>query len=84
VDESVKSLLREPGEAISGAVTGAPRVAEVMQGIRNQGYSIALARDANMAVAGNRKQASAAAQASPEDQRTADDRRFLKRLKIDC
>jgi hypothetical protein len=81
VDEKVKSLLRELGEAINGAVTASPRVAEVMQAIRNQGYDIALTLDANIAVADRRKQAG---EASPEDDLTADDRRFLKRLKIGC
>jgi len=83
VDESLKSLLRELGEAINEAVTGAPRVAEAMQAIRNQGYDIVLTLDANIAVADRRMQTGAAAQTSAEDDLTTADRRFLKRLKID-
>ena len=80
MDESVKALLRELGEAINEVVTASPRVADVMQAIRNQGYDIVLTLDANVAVAARRGRA---AQASSEDQLTADDRRFLKRLKIE-
>ena len=79
MDESVKALLRELGEAINEVVTASPRVADVMQTIRNQGYEIVLRLDANVAV----KRGQAAAQASPAEQLTADDRRFLKRLKIE-
>lgn len=83
MDEGLKSLLRELGEAINEAVTGAPQVAEVMQSIRNQGYDIVLTLDANIAVADKRKPAGAAALPSAEDELSAADRRFLKRLKID-
>ena len=80
MDENVKALLRELGEAINEVVTASPRVADVMQAIRNQGYDIVLTLDANVVVAVKRGRA---AQASPEGQLTADDRRFLKRLKIE-
>jgi CheY-like chemotaxis protein len=83
MDESLKSLLRELGEAINEAVTGSPRVAEVIQAIRNQGYDIVLTLDVNIAVADNRKPAGAAPQPPAEGGLTAADRRFLKRLKID-
>jgi hypothetical protein len=83
MDEGLKSLLRELGEAINEAVTGAPQVAEVMQAIRNQGYDIVLTLDANIAVADKRQQTGAAALSSAEEDLTAADRRFLKRLKID-
>lgn len=83
MDEGLKSLLRELGEAINEAVTGASQVAEVMQAIRNQGYDIALTLDANIAVADKRQQAGVTGQPSIEEEMTAADRRFLKRLKID-
>ena len=83
MDEGLKSLLRELGEAINEAVTGAPQVAEVMQAIRNQGYDIVLTLDANIAVADKRQQAGVTGQPSIEEEMTAADRQFLKRLKID-
>jgi orotate phosphoribosyltransferase len=82
VNENVQALLRELGEVINDVVTSSTRVADAMQAIRDQGYELDLKLDANISLSRKGKQASESEPASPEDRLTAEDRKFLKRLKI--
>ena len=85
MDERIKALLRELGEAINDAVTQSTRVAEVMQAIRGHGHEIALTLDANMAIAETAApdgEPARTAEISSDDLLTEDDQRFLRRLKI--
>ncbi len=75
--DSVKELLQQLGEAINEAVLGSARIDSLMQEVRREGYEIYLMLEANIAVEDKGgKQAG-------EEGFTDEDRRFLKRLKID-
>ena len=81
MNESVKVLLQQLGDAINESVVGSARIESIMQAIRDSGYEVYLMLEANIAVENiesNHKE-------DPETQPfTEDDQRFLKRLKIDC
>jgi hypothetical protein len=85
VDDRVKSLLKELGDAINEAVTGSARVESIMQAIRNEGYEVYLMLEANIAVQDKRLSREETAGGGPlsEEWFTDDDRRFLKRLRIE-
>ncbi len=76
MDERVKGLLKDLGEAIDETVTQSPRIESIMQAIRDSGYEVYLMLQANIAVE-NRQQKS-----SGETNFSEDDKRFLKRLRI--
>ncbi len=83
VEERVKGLLQELGDVISETVTGSPRVEAIMQAIRDSGYEVYLMLEANIAVE-DRRSRKEDTEAPAEKDFTADDRQFLKRLKIDA
>jgi hypothetical protein len=72
VNERVKDLLQELGEAINESVTSSPRIDSIMQSIRDSGYEVYLMLEANIAVENK----------LAEGDFTSDDVDFLKRLKI--
>lgn len=76
MDERVKGLLKDLGEAIDETVTESPRIESIMQAIRDSGYEVYLMLQANIAVE-NRRQ-----KLSGEGSFSEDDKRFLKRLRI--
>jgi hypothetical protein len=80
VDEKVKGLLQELGDAINETVTGSHRIESIMQAIRDSGYEVYLMLEANIAV--EDKLTSSRGRDDDEDF-TPDDRRFLKRLRIE-
>jgi hypothetical protein len=81
VNDKVKSLLQELGEAINETVTGSQRIESIMQSIRDSGYEVYLMLQANIAVEnlqGKREDESE----KGEQEFTSDDLKFLKGLKI--
>ena len=87
MDERVKQLMKELGEAISEAVSDSSRVESIMQAIKDSGYEARLMLEAIIAVENNGKVTHSPSVIDVEktDQEifTAEDRRFLKLLKID-
>jgi hypothetical protein len=79
VNEKAKGLLRELVEAVNQAVTSSPQVESILQALRDCGYEVYLMLEANIALA-SRPASSAAAEL---ERFTAEDRQFLKRLKIE-
>lgn len=86
MNDSVKALLKELGDAINEAVTGSRRVESIMQEIRDSGYEAYLMLEANIAVQDKRSAGEDTLEggASSEEWFTEDDRRFLKRLRIEA
>lgn len=85
MNDSVKALLEELGEAINEAVTGSRRVESIMQAIRDKGYEAYLLLEANIAVQDKRlyREDDQQEDGLPEEWFTDDDRRFLRRLRIE-
>jgi hypothetical protein len=87
VDDRVKQLLKDLGEAISEAVSDSVRVESILQAIRDSGYEARLMLEAIIAVQSNGEvtQETLLGQDDEPDSEifTAEDRRFLKLLKID-
>jgi hypothetical protein len=79
VNEKAKGLLRELGEAVNQAVTNSPQVESILQALRDCGYEVYLMLEANIALA-SKPTSPAAAEL---ERFTAEDRQFLKRLKIE-
>lgn len=81
MNDKVKSLLQELGEAINETVTGSQRIEAIMQSIRDSGYEVYLMLQANIAV--ENLQGKTEDESGEEEQEfTSDDLKFLKRLKI--
>jgi len=87
VDDRVKQLLKDLGEAISEAVSDSARVESILQAIRDSGYEARLMLEAIIAVENNGKVTQGTllgeGQGPDPENFTAEDRRFLKLLKID-
>ena len=87
MDDRVKQLLKDLGEAISEAVSDSARVESIFQAIRDSGYEARLMLEAIIAVQGNGQvtQETLLGEVEEPDAETftAEDRRFLKLLKID-
>ena len=83
MDEKIRGLLQELGDAISETVTASPRIESLMDAIRHSGYEVFLIVEAT--------ETPGEGQALPDregqqagDGFTPDDHQFLKRLKIKC
>ena len=88
MDDRVKNLMKELGEAISEAVSDSERVGSIMKAIQDSGYEAHLMLEATVAIANNGHAAGQESllgdfQEPDPDIFTAEDRRFLKLLKID-
>ncbi|HEX8089910.1 MAG TPA: hypothetical protein VF762_13705 [Blastocatellia bacterium] len=85
MNDRVKALLKELGDAINEAVTGCPRVESIMQAIRDDGYEAYLMLEANIAVEAKSMPGEEISGRSrlPEEWFSDDDRSFLKRLRIE-
>lgn len=81
MDEKVKGLLKELGDAISETVTDSPRIAPIMNALKNSGYEVFLILEANPAT-GGRGVRPGTGKKRIVDGFTDEDRQFLKRLKI--
>jgi hypothetical protein len=81
VNEKVKVLLQELGDAINETVTGSQKIEGIMQSIRDSGYEVYLLLQANIAV--EDLQGKPEAESREEEEKfTSEDLKFLKRLKI--
>ena len=87
MDDRVKQLLKDLGEAISEAVSDSARVESILQAIRDSGYEARLMLEAIIAVQSNGQvtQETLLGEVEEPDAEifTAEDRHFLKLLKID-
>lgn len=81
MNDKVKSLLQELGEAINETVTGSQRIESIMQAIRDSGYEVYLMLQANIAVENLQEKAEGESE-EEEQEFTSDDLKFLRRLKI--
>lgn len=81
VNDKVKGLLQELGEAINETVTGSQRIESIMQAIRDSGYEVYLMLQANIAVENLQEKAEGESE-EEEQEFTSDDLKFLRRLKI--
>jgi hypothetical protein len=81
LDENIKRLLQELGDTINSIVTQSPRVEAIMDAIRESGYEVYLMLEANIAVEHTTGRLRDGLQS--DEKFTEDDRRFLKRLRID-
>ncbi|MFP5261603.1 MAG: hypothetical protein ACLGJB_06825 [Blastocatellia bacterium] len=85
MNDHIKGLLRELGDAINEAVTGCPRVEFIMQAIRDDGYEAYLTLEASIAVEDKRPAGEEISEGGrlPKEWFNDDDRKFLKRLRIE-
>ncbi|HYL97511.1 MAG TPA: hypothetical protein VEZ90_01045 [Blastocatellia bacterium] len=86
MDDRVKKLLKELGQAISDAVTSSERIESIMQDIRDQGCDAHLLLEAIIALGDKHytlQSESEEREDGEEEKFTAEDRRFLRRLKIE-
>ena len=83
MDEKVRGLLQELGDAISETVTASPRIESLMETIRHLGYEVCLIVEATEAP-GEGKALPDSQGEQVEDGFTPDDHQFLRRLKIKC
>lgn len=83
MDDRVKELLKELGQAISDAVTSSDHVESIMQAIRDRGYDAHLLLEAIIAVGDKQYALQSVSERESEELFTPEDRRFLKRLKIE-
>lgn len=60
LDERVRSILRELGAALNGAVSSSEKVQELLQKVRNEGYDAWLILDATVALERRGRRSSAA------------------------
>lgn len=73
LDDNMKQLLRELGQAINDSVSESERIHEAIANVRSAGYDIVLKLDATIGLARRTAQ---------DARMTAQDRRFLESLRI--
>jgi len=73
LDDRLKKLLKELGQAINDSVSESDRISEAIAGVRSAGYDIVLKLDATIGLARRESDAS---------KMTWQDRRFLESLRI--
>lgn len=83
MDDRVKKLLKELGDAISEAVTSSDRIESIMHDIRDQGYDAHLLLEAIIALGDKQYTLQSGSEVEGEEAFTDEDRRFLRRLKIE-
>lgn len=83
MNERVKQLLKELGGAISDAVSSDDRVDFIMQAIRDEGYDAHLLLEATIAIGNKQFQLAPEKEFNEKDLFTFEDRKFLRRLKIE-
>ena len=83
IDDKLKGLLKELGEAINEALSQSVEINDAIQNVRNAGYEVVLALEATI---GFNKKAAEEANAAPPDNGTlkvtSQDLKFLQELKI--
>ena len=86
LDDKLKILIKELGDAINGALSQSSEINDAIQNVKNAGYDVVLALEATIGV--NRKPAGETATSEAETTEegklkiTSQDLRFLQSLKI--
>ena len=86
IDDKLKILIKELGDAINGALSQSTEINDAIQNVKNAGYDVVLALEATIGF--NKKAAqegTAEAEPTEEDGKlkiTSQDLRFLQSLKI--
>jgi hypothetical protein len=86
IDDKLKILIKELGDAINGALSQSTEINDAIQNVKNAGYDVVLALEATIGF--NKKAAqegNAEAESTEEDGKlkiTSQDLRFLQSLKI--
>jgi hypothetical protein len=88
IDDKLKGLLKELGDAINGALSQSVEINDAIQNVRNAGYEVVLALEATIGF--NKKALEEANTASPEPTAaskgklkvTSQDLKWLQSLKI--
>lgn len=87
IDDKLKGLLKELGDAINNALSQSVEISDAIQNVRNAGYEVVLALEATIGF--NRKTDEETAGITPEPTQTggklkvtSQDLKFLQSLKI--
>ena len=88
LDDNLKQLMKELGEAINGALSESDDISEAIQNVRNAGYDVFLVLEATIAF--NRRKGDGSEEATANGLKsgemklkvTAQDLKFLRSLKI--
>jgi hypothetical protein len=83
IDDNLKGLIKELGDAINGALSQSVEINDAIQNVRNAGYEVVLALEATIGF--NKKQGGEPASEDDEDAKlpiTSQDLKFLQSLKI--
>ena len=85
IDDRLKGLIKELGDAINGALSQSAEINDAIQNVRNAGYDVVLALEATIGF--NKKQGEEASQEDdpPSEGKlrvTSQDLKFLQSLKI--
>ena len=87
IDDKLKGLLKELGDAINGALSQSVEINDAIQNVRNAGYEVVLALEATIGFnkKGNEESPAPAAEPPPGKGKlkvTSQDLKFLQSLKI--
>ena len=87
IDDKLKGLIKELGDAINGALSQSVAINDAIQNVRNAGYDVELALEATIGFKKKPDEVSSesAARAAPVDGKlkiTSQDLKFLQSLKI--
>ena len=82
IDDNLKILIKELGDAINGALSQSAEINDAIQNVKNAGYDVVLALEATIGF--NKKSAQDAEEATEDSKLkiTSQDLRFLQSLKI--
>src|SRR6185436_3810016 len=88
IDDKLKGLIKELGDAINGALSHSVEINDAIQNVRDAGYEVVLALEATIGF--NKKAGSEPSEESPSDtvgvdsklKVTSQDLKFLQSLKI--
>jgi hypothetical protein len=87
IDDKLKGLLKELGDAINGALSQSVEINDAIQNVRNAGYEVVLALEATIGFnkKDNEESATPATEPAPGQGKlkvTSQDLKFLQSLKI--
>lgn len=85
IDDKLKILIKELGDAINGALSQSPEINDAIQNVKNAGYDVVLALEATIGFNRKPAQDEASDAETTEDGKlkiTPQDLRFLQNLKI--
>jgi len=87
IDDKLKGLLKELGDAINGALSQSVEINDAIQNVRNAGYEVVLALEATIGFnkKGNEESAAPGDEAAPDKGKlkvTSHDLKWLQSLKI--